>query len=682
MYQYNSITRYLEIGGVLLLAFALSACAADIQRLNQNEDSSQETEDPNNSDPNNTTPRPDPGTLECVAPCNDGEPTAFSVEVDNKKTVKVKYLKADGTPNSDARVSFKFKNKSDEGIALTTASAATNDEGIAKTTVRAGSVPGDADIEATVSDDRVSPLTWSLSVTEKQMGQYQVNLVYDGQRDISPVSVRLFPSDQYSCDDYLADLQQRRLDPTAVTIPTAARQKSTNVVVGGQIPDIVFNEIPNGKSFTVLAHGSLRQNGEVQAAYGCADDNASVEKGNTVKVDVSLANHLPKVRGKYDVRHVFDIRGGLPTPVRLVVNLIGRLAVDPGSFIFGCPEQPAQDGACSHSPGAPGLLEMLANFLPPDSGFRQTVKDLLSLQAVNGTLRGITNTVAKDWLENKGPNWVDTTADVTDDIFQSLKRFEVEGSMNIDKLNYNPGESPAIIPEKGGSQQWDVFVVQWTGQCDESAPDFESCRDKKFGPGVLGNDTDIVEGKFSGKVFGTTRLQINQHSLNVSYGALSMAIIEQVVLPGIFGSDCGPNGQAKCDSVEDVLKALINCEDFANRVTTEQTTANTVDNMCNRFLDQTSDRLRQYVASKLMMEGGDKLTIETPPGRACKVHQPSEYPSDWTGYPLPYVQKLGQSQPKKKQCEWNVDLNLDNYNADVVGRFHGDRTSGGQQTAQ
>src|SRR5690606_10195945 len=72
-----------------------------------------------------------------------------------------------------------------------------------------------------------------------------------------------------------------------------------------------------------------------------------------------------------------------------------------------------------------------------------------------------------------------------------------------------------------------------------------------------------VTGVFGGALIGSDKLKIDQHTLTLNYGALLVGILEKVVLPAIFGDDCGVNSNLPCDSLELALGRLISCESLA-----------------------------------------------------------------------------------------------------------------------
>lgn len=666
--------------GVLVLSLFVISCAADIQK----------SKGAGNGSSNQGGPT---GVLTCVSPCQNENNTPAVIEANfgNQQKIRVKHAVSGGTPLPDRKVKFQVRTQDASGVSVSARTARTNKQGIASTTVRAGQTAGSAKVVVTVPNRDVPPLEWVVAVSSKNRASYNVNLKYDGQFDINPVVVKIYDQDRYTCQNAQRELRIKRNNVSNASPPaTALAQKTANVTTGAQFPVVAFPDRQNGNAFTVVAEGKLRSNDRVQVAFGCKDGNPPIQSGQGVNIDLELTDHVPNVVGQYELTNNFNIKKGLPPLVRTVINLVGRLASDPGSFIFGCPDDPAPSGACADSAGADGLLDLFLNLLPQDSGFRQSIDSFLDLNIANSTLRGIVNAIAKDWIENNAPDWVGQSINITSDIFETLKSFGVEGTMQINKVKLTDNGT-AIIPKQytengeqkpGGVQSWDTFVVKWTGRCAEStAPgseNREACSVRKFGPGAMGTGTDVIRGTFGGEVLTSQQqpphLKIGKHSLNVSYGAIALTIIERAILPIVFGDSCGPNNSAPCNSLDLILRKLLDCSNFAQRVTSSAgNSREIVRNLCNELINKASTELRKYAVDKLVAEGGDNIRVGTPAGKPCRLYQPAPYPGqNWPGFPLPFVDKLGQ-EPRKKQCDWNLDLTIGDSSFQIPGRFYGTR---------
>ncbi|MEZ4460359.1 MAG: hypothetical protein R3E66_11655 [bacterium] len=168
-----------------------------------------------------------------------------------------------------------------------------------------------------------------------------------------------------------------------------------------------------------------RANNEVESAFGCQDNNPPITNGNSVDVTVNLIDNLPRIAGSYDVTNTFSItdaicnpdgQGGydgvLPGGVCLAIDLIGRLATDPASFLVG------------EGNGDTGLIGLIVDFLP-DNGLLGDLKNAINSFLNNGFIAGLgrdaLNSFFDDWINNNAPSWAKSAVDITGDIYKSLK---------------------------------------------------------------------------------------------------------------------------------------------------------------------------------------------------------------------------------------------------------------------
>lgn len=570
-----------------------------------------------------------------------------------EQDLEVELIDGDDQPVHDAEIAFEIEQQ--QGASITLGSASTyTDSGEASTTVNSGESVGTATVSASAPDyDDIDPIEWEVVVSSKDRGPYQVSFDYQGETDIGEIDVRLFDSG-ISCADLEADPNQ-----------TAAMERSDAVSSSGQFPTVSFPDIQNGDSFTVAAYAHSYEHEAVEAAYGCEDDTDEVESGEPVEVVVDLYDHLPRVAGEYAVSHQFDLRDALPENVRNVVDLIGRFATDPGSFVLGCPE----DGADDCPADSLSVVGLLLDFLPDDSEFKETIDDFLGSDIANSVARDAINDIAGDWLSGV-PGY-----DEAGDIYETFRQFRVDGIIRIEEepqvtIDEDSGEVVGDLADDAGYQQWEEITVNWTGDCTDDDP--QDCPERSFGTRDLDQDTSAVEGEFGGTVTVADGLLIDQHPLSLNYGALLVAIVENVVFPEIFGESCGDDEDEPCDSFEDALASMLDCADVADEVADEgDSTYDIVENLCTNLRDQAGARLREYASEELVADGDDVFEIGS--AAACDLHQPSSYEDGWETDPLPYADMLGQED---EQCEWDVTVQFnDGDPTEVGGEFWGERES-------
>jgi hypothetical protein len=660
MLNARRIATALSLG---LLAIAAVGCTDD-PAMSNNTANNNRVEEP--------VEAPDNGELLHVDPCVPGQANCLvELTTNNARDLEVKLVDENGQPVEDALISFE-PDLGTSGITLGSANVYTNADGIAKTNVESGTDPGGAGtVTASTSNELVGTLKWTIGVSSKDSASYRVNFEHNGASQIKPIDVRLF-ADTVSCDDLVANPNQ-----------TAEYERQGLVDSAGVFPTVIFPNIANGDSYTVAAWGMFLDNSDVEVAYGCTDGNDPVQNGNPVDVTVTLVDHIPTITGEYAVTHEFDLTNALPDNVRTVVELIGRLATDPGSFVAGCPDS-STDPECPA--GTDGLVDLLLDFLPSDSSLRDTIESALDSSIGRALVRDAVNSVADNWIDNSAPGWVRDTVNITGDIYKTLRKFRVEGVIRISEapqvaIDQDSGDVVGVFAEGAGSQTWNDFIFFWSRGC-ENATDPDACSQRRFGARQLDmtDDDAPIQGTFSGTVFGSNELQINQHSLSLNYGALMVAIVEKVVLPEVFGTDCGPNDNLACDSLELALQEMISCQQVASWADSGQGTVyDVVENLCGSLLTQASDQLRDYASEQLVADGSEVFLIGTPNNpdtgevANCTIHQPEVYQGDWEGKPLPYIQSLGTPDMK---CDWDVRIKFsDDYTAEVPGTFSGDRTS-------
>lgn len=617
--------------------------------------------------PGDETPAPENAKLLHLSPECQPEQATCTLDVifGTHTDVRAQLIDANGQPVADALIVFE-SNFAGTELNLTADSGYTNADGIAQVTLRGGEAAGTGQLTAKTDNPNIPPINWLIGVSSKDRANYIVDFTHTGTAQIGPIDVRLFPAN-VTCDSLLANPNQ-----------TAVLETQGRVDGSGALPTVMFPDRPNGESYTVAAWArSLDHNGDVEVAYGCTDNNAPVQDGNSVNVVVDLRDHLPNIVGTYDVVHDFDLVGALPPTVETVVSLIGRLANDPGSFVVGCGSNPPDPQACPAN--TPGLIDLLLDFLPADSSIVQAIQGFIDSGLGNSILRDAINALAENWLENSAPAWLGNTIEITGDIYDTLRHFRVEGTMRFNEAPVvsvdSNGDLIGVLPTESGQQIWNDFVFNWSRGCAD-APDPAACATRRVGSTQL--LVDPVTGVFGGTLIGSDQLQINQHTLTLNYGALLVGVLEKIVLPAIFGDDCGTNANLPCDSLELALGRLINCESLAESASgsTSGAVYGAVNNLCQSLLNQASDRLRDYASTNLIAEGGNHFLIATPADAHCALIQPETYQSDWSGKPLPLVQYLGQDSPAELNCKWDVKIRFnDNLTADVDGKFWGERTN-------
>ncbi|MBA2662967.1 MAG: Ig-like domain-containing protein [Bradymonadaceae bacterium] len=648
--------RHLALAVLAIALFVGAACTdSGVSTVANN--------DLNNPPIDNTIDPPANSKLLHQAPCNPNEAMCIvPLTINARWEMSVKLVDGNNNPVANAIVKFQFVTPMEAvGTSLGTANAVTNDQGIASTHVTGGPDPstgvGTAVILVSTTDPSVEQLRFTVAVSSKDASSYEVRFTHSGTAQFDKVDAILF-APTVTCAQIKAQFEANG------TLPTAEYTRRTSVDADGTIYPAVFPNLKNGEKFTVAGKAFASTNDNVEVVYGCTDGNPAIEHGLPVIVTVELTDHVPYLKGIYAVSHSFDLRDTLPENIRRIVDVIGRVATDPGSFIVGCK---GGDPGCPPG-GAEGLIHILIDFIPAGQ-FSDAINGILGNDFVRAIVRDAINEFVGDFLNGPNvPSWVKNSVTITADIYKTLSNFRVEGKIFI-LQSPQPvlagTEVVGLLPENGGRQLWNTLIFKWSPGCEGQGP---SCGDVPITASQVGVQGSAIEGFFDGTVFGSDKFEINQHSLTLNYGLLLMAVVEKVVLPAIFGREV--------DSVDAMLATFINCRSLALNAGSEGSNLyNVAKRLCDTMLAQASTSLRDYVGSNLVFNGSDRFLIGTPQGEHCTLHQPSNYVgNNWPGYPLPYIQQLGKGDPETLKCKWDVQIKFSEGNITKMGgKFHGER---------
>jgi hypothetical protein len=624
--------------------------------------------------------------------CSEADPIcAVDVTFTSQKTLAVLLVDGEGAPIPNARLTFELDAGEATGTTLSAANTQTDEAGLAEVDVRAGQAAGVASVTVAVpSEETVEPIRFVVGVSSKDAASYRVSFNHNGGALLRDIEVKLHPSN-VTCEDVVED-RAREFDPALSPTLTADFVSGDIADVDGTLPIVTFPNLPNGQAYTVEARAYSRQNGDVEAAFGCTDGNPPIENGISVDVLVDLVDNLPRVAGAYDVTHTISIRdavcmpdgsggytGVLPSGVCLAIDLIGRLATDPASFLLG------------EGNGDTGLIGLIVDFLP-DSGLLGDLKDaitsFLDNQLINGIGRDALNQFFQDWIDNNAPPWAQNAVTITGDIYDTLQNLRVEG---ISRINEEPvpmydAASGSVVGllqadadgNRPGEQVWSDVIIQWSLPCGPNAP--ASCAERRFGADQIGTaDGNIVQGSFTGSLVpldgGGYGLAIDEHTLTLNFGVLVLGIVEKVVLPSIFGQ----NVQSFEDAFDSLLTTIVGgqdgCQGLADYVENEvgggNTVNNIVDNLCTQLLQSASDGIQDFLVDNLTISGEDNFLMSTPTDVPCTLYEPEMYAGEWIGKPFPYAERMGTPE---MQCEWDVKIGIgENTTINADATFYGTR---------
>lgn len=659
----TSTARLLCIAGLLCLNVA---CGDDGGITPINNDTGDTNNDiivdvPENASLKHVAPSCEPSELVCT-----GTLTLNSAS----RLLSVKLVDGEGQPVASSIVKFEIKASDAMGTVLTAANGSTDASGIATTELKPGADTGAVRVVASVDDPNVNPVEFLISVNSKSAGDYIIEFEPVGNFNASKVDV-LFYNKDVSCDELRTSLAADR-DGNPATSPTPytadLRMPPSAVEPDGRYNPVLRPNVANGESFTVLAKVRGAADDRVEVALGCKDNNPAVTSGQAVTVVVPVIKHIPILTGQYDVIQEFDITETLPQNVQTIINLIGTLTTNPGAFLVGCE---ANDNNCSA--GSEGIIDVIIDVLPMSGvlgQLRDAIEGFIGSNLARSIVREQVNELFEEAIRDGTiPGAVGTGINITADIYNTLKKFRVKGVLEIKEQPtyvYEGSGLPSVdlmgqtiatwsYPDEESSNEhrWTNAYFFWTKDCPAGAPADCGIREvgiNNFGTAGSGNNQFVI-GYWDGTVLDGNKLQVNQHSLTLNYGALLLEVIEKVVLPSVFTGAAADGSPV--DSIEEVLGEFIDCQALAMRVGTAESV---IENLCQQLIAQGSDAVRKYVSETLVAQGDDNFLISTPTDNSCTLLSPAQYPGTWAPYePLPLVESMGL-EAEADRCAWNIDL--------------------------
>jgi len=407
------------------------------------------------------------------------------VPVTQNQSIRVKVIdyRASG-PAVDATVRFALV-AGDGDASLSSLQAFTDAAGVAEVTFRGGTA-ADALYALEVRTDGASPAQLELFVADAPRGDLQVALHYEGPIAVKNVHLRLVPG-SFTCSQF---------HPAYPPLDVLGERTLLGVGQG----EVMWQHLPAGQRFTVVATAES-QRGSLAAA-GCLDGIVILgEQTNTVTLTMYLLTLNPA--GVYDSASVFDFTGAIPGQLGELVTEISTLFSSPGTFLINQVKKLA----------AIYVGELITN-------------------AIFGLFENTVANVIDNWMFNNSPQWVQDILTIGQDLFQVVNRLEMLAELHISKL----GSDHHIQ----GRLYWNGIVLTWRYGCPAqgSAGYDPECGRHVFGLADFQNTQfpmDIVEGRFTGMIQDFDQLDIDNHTIKISYGKLIIFVLNEMILPALTG---------------------------------------------------------------------------------------------------------------------------------------------------
>lgn len=627
--------------------------------------------------------------------CTPGQITCSrTMSIGDTITLRVQLLNSDGDAIPQALVAFDLTRiNGGEGAALDSLQAFTDSNGIAEVPLNSrddnpGANMGSLEIRASIEDiDGVEDLIFNVGISTKDGASYIIRYTHDGQATPNRVRTRVLDSN-ITCNEAIADFFATGSWPQAIV-----NLSPVPVYPNGDISDAIYPQVSNNESYTIVGIAIEDVGSEtVDVAYGCSDNNEAVTMGQDVIVEIALGDHIPHIAQSYGVTHHFNITDALPPAVQSIISLIETLSNNPAAFILGCPAE--NTAVCC--PSGPTQQNAAGNTVCTDGGHYGLFDIMLDLGVLGSSIEGYIDTFregvmlgwAMDLLNgmlfgdpddpnDTGilPSWVHNTVVGAGDIAGMLQAFNVNGRMFFDEqptLGTEGGQVVGFLAEENNRQYWDSLVFTWNYGCAGQGP---ACSQIPISASDVGSgSSNIIEGSFEAKVLGATAMEIRQHSMTLHYGALLLAVIEQIVLPSIFGPTITSLEDILADTSQGGL-GLLPCDTIAEFAGNPGSNIyNAVHGACGQLRQQATDSLRNYIEETLVADGDDHFQIGTPEGEPCSIYQPTNYVgSSWPGSPLPFIEQLGRSD-ESLRCKWDTRIRFSQNSPGVTvgGNFYGE----------
>ncbi len=602
--------------------------------------------DNNNSAPNNNPAPNNSDNNSVMAPstlAHESDQT-IGVAANSVVELKVRYQDGEGARLSDRPIRWTIIGNS-AGSALEVSQSNTDTQGVAAVSITSQSEEATFEVEATAGDDdQVAPIRFTVSVESKQFASYSVRDNYDGVRDYArnEIKVSLYEAPE-SCAEF---------NPLA---PGTAEQSQKRVPDAQGFPmNFTFTNLRNGTRYIAVSTAFAVEDGQdrVIGSWGCNDERPEITNGvNPPPLEVDLLDVLPDVTGTWNINSRFNLGEALPQNIRQIVDPILNLFLDPTGY----------------------LPELLVGFI--EEQFNLDVEQI----------RTVVEGIVEDLLEAAigGNDTVESVLVGGGDIAESIRNFNLIGSVVIEEGDVS--DSGLI---EGAELVYNRLGYRWRLNCD-SDEDYDadpSCGDSFIELGNFGNGSiEFIEGEWNGAVLPNNdyapasgrawfhQLSVDNHTVDLNYGAIILFMIENIALPLLFPAE---DGQPAVTSLGALLDRFVQCQ--------ERFDSNTLQNVCEAAIDAASDLARGQLADLELQP--DNFTIGTPDTAACGLYEQQENygsPAPNTAH-YPRFNRMGLEEEDNTdfgdlRCEWGATIQ---WSADPQdqsnssGRWFGTRSSG------
>jgi hypothetical protein len=447
------------------------------------------------------------------------------------------------------------------GTAITTTVTAipTDASGAIDVVIRAGDLLGEATVTARAAD--IDGKTVEDGVI--------VRVVED---PAAGLRVELDSTTRIEVDEALVQVYAGVNPPACTTLLAAATPPNGNYqATFTTIPDEQdFEGLTTGHRATVLALG-VNDNGFVFAK--ACETTGALPGGVMTTVSITLEQGETTVEGDYDVLMHMALGDALPSPYDETVDMVTALLSNPAGY----------------------ALYLALRWMDRDWGTTFVTRDgeEMSYRDVEQNPNAYTtwnlgqDALHEMLLDQLGQTYLDITS-VGAGVRDVVTDFEVGGRFAV----YESATGALSIDEA-----WQDIVLYWPLPCDEIDGSIDmacarrplSLEDDNLAPvlATYGAAYDLAPNADE-----TERFEVvtDPHGLTLRYGALLLAILEQVVFPSL-------PGDIAADNFGDVLTNIVGCDNIAASISGDPTAALFISSLCETGLDFAAAELEQQLLS-------------------------------------------------------------------------------------
>lgn len=508
-------------------------------------------------DMDSARPDSETGTVTDNGPCEstefdyvdplDNEESGWNIVMvfNGRRDLRVRHT-ACGSPIEDTWVTFMVIEDEKGLCSILGPNAYTDEDGVATAKVQNIVADyGDCRIQACLGDEPETCLDFVVRIDPKEVTPLIVTFEpYDGMYMIDYGEVALFRQDETGHPN-CSDFDPRNLE----TLEDATIWTSADVIYD----PVKFSKLPNlgieideeiHQNYTVFGFGKEGEDG-LYKAFGCNDTDGMVEYGVITRVELELNDIPPTMKGTWDITSQFDLVSGLPDGVANVIYILfGFLESPTGQLLMLlCDEtllgmdEPLGGSFCEW---------IFANPADPVLGEYDWVGEI-AVNIIDALLMGLLVTQCPFEDPEMCANIWYTSKDVAD----ILTKFRMKSTMYCSK---EPDLWTGEFATGDCRETWHTFIFRWTlgKDCD---PADETCGAMVFSFDMIPGIDDPISADISGRLIDGVYLEIDEHPLNLKYGAIINFAIEKILLPQLFGD--GKDGLPAVDSYEDLFGSLL-----------------------------------------------------------------------------------------------------------------------------